>query len=39
MVTVVREEDENERYATVTIRAVLLSYVVVLMIFALAWLR
>jgi hypothetical protein len=27
----------NERYSTVTIRAVLLSYVVVLMVFALAW--
>jgi hypothetical protein len=39
MAMVVREEDENEGYTTVTIRAVLLSYVVVLMVFAVAWLR
>lgn len=33
------EENENERYSTVTVRAVFWSYVVVLIVFALAWLR
>lgn len=31
------EEDDNERYLTITARAVLLSYIVVLLVFAIAW--
>ena len=33
------EDEDNERYATVTIRAVFLSYIVVLIVFAAAWVR
>jgi len=33
------EQEENERYMTVTVRAIGLAYIVVLLVFALAWLR
>jgi hypothetical protein len=34
-----REQEDNERYITVTVRAIGLAYIVVLLVFALAWLR
>jgi hypothetical protein len=33
------EQEENERYMTVTVRAIGLAYIVVLLVFALAWAR
>jgi hypothetical protein len=33
------EQQDNERYMTVTVRAIALAYIVVLLVFALAWLR